>query len=206
MVLAKFILLGDLLNDVPVIVSATVEHVIGSQALENGVLMSTFFAAVDSKSLYNALNKCSSTVAFASDKRTAIDLSVIKSNLADTCGQARWIDTRSMISDPLTKVHSGDYLRHVVCTGLWSVEEGRALQQKPWKEKEIGVTQRTVFGLKMDNWKKTAKTWIRHHSSSKRKLSILVHLLTALIFIASLPNRALQQDKSILRSEIVENQ
>ena len=36
-----------------------------------------------------------------------------------------------MISDPLTKVHPGDYLRHVVRTGLWSVvEEGRALQQK----------------------------------------------------------------------------
>ena len=90
-----------------------------------------FFAAVDSKSLYDALNKCSSTVAFASDKRTAIDLSVIKSDLADTCGQVRWIDARSMISDPLTKVHPGDYLRHVVRTGLWSVvEEGRALQQK----------------------------------------------------------------------------
>ncbi|CAE7339944.1 unnamed protein product, partial [Symbiodinium pilosum] len=59
------------------------------------------FAAVDSKSLYNALSKCSSTVAYASDKQTAIDLSIIKSDLADTCGKIRWIDTRSMISDPL---------------------------------------------------------------------------------------------------------
>ena len=42
LVLAEFILLGDLLDDIPVIVSAAVEHVIGSQAnnaLENGVLV-----------------------------------------------------------------------------------------------------------------------------------------------------------------------
>ena len=90
-----------------------------------------FFAAVDSKSLYDALSKCASTVAYASDKRTAIDLSIIKSDLADTCGKIRWIDTRSMISDPLTKSHPGDYLRHVIRTGLWAVvEEGHALHKK----------------------------------------------------------------------------
>ena len=76
------------------------------------------FAAVDSKSLYNALSKCSSTVAYASDKQTAIDLSIIKSDLADTCGKIRWIDTRSMISDPLIKSPPGDYLRHIHRTGL----------------------------------------------------------------------------------------
>ena len=90
-----------------------------------------FLAAVDSKSLYDAVNKCSSTVAFASDKRTAIDLSVVKSDLAETAGRVRWIDTRSMLSDPLTKVKPGDYLRHVIRTGQWAiVEEGHALQQK----------------------------------------------------------------------------
>ena len=81
-----------------------------------------FFAAVDSKSLYDAV---------ASDERTAIDLSVIKSDLAQTAGRVRWIDTRSMLSDPLTKVKPGDYLRHVIRTGQWAiVEEGHALQQK----------------------------------------------------------------------------
>ena len=36
-----------------------------------------FLAAVDSKSLYDAANKLSSTTAYISDKRTAIDLAVI---------------------------------------------------------------------------------------------------------------------------------
>ena len=40
-----------------------------------------FFAAVDSKSLYDALGKLTSTSAYIADKRTAIDLSVIKHDL-----------------------------------------------------------------------------------------------------------------------------
>ena len=49
----------------------------------------------------------------------------------ETAGRIRWIDTRAMLADPLTKVHCGDYLRHVMSTGLWSIlEEGVALQRK----------------------------------------------------------------------------
>ena len=90
-----------------------------------------FIAAVDSKSLFDAANKLSSPTAYVSDKRTAIDLSVIKADILETAGKIRWIDTRAMIADPLTKVHQGDYLRYVMSTGLWSVvEEGVALQRK----------------------------------------------------------------------------
>ena len=105
-----------------------------------------FFAAVDSKSLYDAVNKCASTVAFASDKRTAIDLSVIKSDLADTAGKVRWIDIRSMLSDPLTKTKSEDYLRHGIRNGHWSVaEEGHALQQKALERERRAETFFLVF-------------------------------------------------------------
>ena len=90
-----------------------------------------FFAAVDSKSLYDALGKLTSTSAYVSDKRTAIDLSVIKADLSETSGSIRWIDTRAMLADPLTKCHPGDYLRYVMGCGYWSVvEEGVALQRK----------------------------------------------------------------------------
>ncbi|CAE7233307.1 unnamed protein product [Symbiodinium sp. CCMP2456] len=90
-----------------------------------------FLAAVDSKSLYDAVNKCACTASYVSDKRTAIDLAVIKSDLTETSGTIRWIDTRSMLSDPLTKQHPGAYLRYVLRNGFWSVmEEGHALQAK----------------------------------------------------------------------------
>ncbi|CAE7350468.1 RE1 [Symbiodinium sp. CCMP2456] len=90
-----------------------------------------FLAAVDSKSLYDATNKCSSTTAYISDKRTAIDISVIKADLLETSGKVRWIDTRAMLADPLTKPHPSQYLRFVMRSGQWSiVEEGTALQHK----------------------------------------------------------------------------
>ena len=90
-----------------------------------------FLAAVDSKSLFDAVNKCACTAAYVSDKRTAIDLAVIKSDLLETSGTIRWVDTRSMISDPLTKQHPGTYLKYVLRKGYWSVmEEGHALQIK----------------------------------------------------------------------------
>ena len=97
-----------------------------------------FLAAVDSKSLYDAANKLSATTAYISDKRTAIDLAVIKSDVQQTAGTIRWIDTRAMIADPLTKVHPGHFLRHVLKTGFWSiVEEGTALQRKALERQEV---------------------------------------------------------------------
>ena len=65
------------------------------------------------------------------NKRTAIDLAVIKADLLETSGTIRWIDTRAMIADPLTKIHPAAYLRYVMGSGRWSiVEEGTALQRK----------------------------------------------------------------------------
>ena len=94
-----------------------------------------FLAAVDPKSLYDAVNKCACTASYVSDKRTAADLSVIKADLAETGGNIRWIDTRAMIqamiADPLTKQHPGTYLRYVLESGKWAImEEGHALQAK----------------------------------------------------------------------------
>ncbi|CAE7497148.1 RE1 [Symbiodinium sp. CCMP2592] len=98
-----------------------------------------FLAAVDSKNLYDAANKCTSTTAYISDKRTAIDLAVIKADLLETNGTIRWIDTRAMRADPLTKAHPATYLRYVMSVGKWSiVEEGTALQQKVLLEGELG--------------------------------------------------------------------
>ena len=58
-----------------------------------------FLAAIDPKSLYDAASKLSATTAYISDKRTAIDLAAIKSDVQQTAGTIRWIDTRAMIAD-----------------------------------------------------------------------------------------------------------
>ena len=56
---------------------------------------------------------------------------MIKADLAETGGVIRWIDTRAMLADPLTKQHPGTYLRYVLEHGKWSImEEGHALQAK----------------------------------------------------------------------------
>ena len=65
------------------------------------------------------------------DKRTAIDLSLLRDEFQATNGKIRWIDTRYMLADPLTKECSPEYLRYVMRTGKWSIlEEGNALQKK----------------------------------------------------------------------------
>ena len=62
---------------------------------------------------------------YVSDKRTAIDIAVGQTDVAETGGTLRWIDTRAMISDPLTKQHPSTYLRYVLEQGMWSImEEG----------------------------------------------------------------------------------
>ena len=120
-----------------------------------------FVDAIDSKSLYDAASKLPATTAYISDKRTTIDLAVIKSGAQQTAGTIRWIDTRAMIADPLTKHHPGHYLRHVLRTGYWSiVEEGTALQRKALERQEchqlflvVGnrVSDRCELGLFLSN-------------------------------------------------------
>ena len=90
-----------------------------------------FMAVVDSKSLYDCVSKCNNPASHVEDKRTAIDIAILRNDFQKSNGQLRWVDTRAMMTDPLTKDMKGDYLRHVLKTGQWSVlEEGVALQRK----------------------------------------------------------------------------
>lgn len=82
-----------------------------------------FVAVTDSKSLYDTVTKCWNSSAHVDDKRTAIDLSVLRRDLAMTRGQVRWVEGRNMLSDPLTKKMSSCFLRHVLQKGVWSLHE-----------------------------------------------------------------------------------
>ena len=90
-----------------------------------------FICVTDSKSLYDTVRKCTNPASQCEDKRTSIDVALIKQELQDLEGTIRWIDGRTMIADPLTKESKADYLRYVIRHGNWSIlEEGAALQQK----------------------------------------------------------------------------
>ena len=81
--------------------------------------------------MYDVLSKSSNVISQVDDKRTAIDLSLLRDEFQATSGKIRWIDTRYMLADPLAKECSPDYVRYVMRTSKWSIlEEGSALQKK----------------------------------------------------------------------------
>ena len=70
-----------------------------------------FVAVTDSKSLYDTVTKCRNSSAHVDDRRTAIDLSILRRDLAVTKGQVRWVEGRNMLSDPLTKKMSSSFFK-----------------------------------------------------------------------------------------------
>ena len=82
-----------------------------------------FVAITDSKSLYDTVSKCRNTASHIDDKRTAIDVTILKSDFRKTGGQIRWVEGSRMLSDTLTKKMSGSMLRSVLEKGEWSLSE-----------------------------------------------------------------------------------
>ena len=77
------------------------------------------------------MSKYTNPASQCGDKRTSIDISLIKQEINELNGKIRWIDGRTMLADPLTKESKSDLLRHVIRTGQWAIlEEGSALQRK----------------------------------------------------------------------------
>eukprot|EP00435_Cladocopium_sp_Y103_P035126 s1424_g9.t1 len=69
----------------------------------------------------STLNKDSWTGKTADDKRTAIDIAILKDDLSRSGGHPRWIEGSNMIADPLTKKMRGDFLRGVANQGFWTL-------------------------------------------------------------------------------------
>ena len=65
------------------------------------------------------------------DKRTAIDLAILKDDMNRTSGSLRWVAGTNMITDPMTKRMNSSFLRHVCNKGYWSLsEEGNSRQRE----------------------------------------------------------------------------
>ena len=80
-----------------------------------------FVAVVDSRSLHDCLNKLVCTFTQVEDKRTAIDVAILKDDLYKTGGHLRWVAGPNMIADPLTKRMNSQFLRMVCNKGRWSL-------------------------------------------------------------------------------------
>ena len=80
-------------------------------------------AVTDSKSLYDTIQKCCNTAAHIEDKRTAIDVTILKRDFKETKGQVRWVEGTRMVADSLTKKMSSVFLRQIMKSGRWSLSE-----------------------------------------------------------------------------------
>jgi hypothetical protein len=88
-------------------------------------------AIVDSKSVYDAVHKLANTASQVEDKRTAIDLAIIKRDMEHSNLQIRWVPTEAQMADSFTKKMSADSLRGLLKSSRLSiVSEERALQSK----------------------------------------------------------------------------
>jgi len=82
-----------------------------------------FVAVTDSRSLYDTVTKCRNSSAHVDDKRTAIDLTILKNDLSKQKGQVRWVQGVNMIADSLTKKMSPWFLRKIMQLGFWTLAE-----------------------------------------------------------------------------------
>ena len=82
-----------------------------------------YVSVVDSRSLYDCINKLVCTYAQVEDKRAAIDVAILKDDLCRSGGTLRWVAGDNMVADPLTKRMCSDFLRMICNTGMWSLSE-----------------------------------------------------------------------------------
>ena len=77
-------------------------------------------AVVDAKSLFDHLSK--ETVG-GSDKRTAIEIQIIRQDLRQLHGEVKWVEHLAMLADGLTKVQgSNEALYRVLSSGMYTIK------------------------------------------------------------------------------------
>eukprot|EP00435_Cladocopium_sp_Y103_P020687 s58_g5.t1 len=81
-----------------------------------------FGIVTDAKSVYDALT-ASTHSSSSTDKRTCIDLAIIREYLRRHNGCIRWIDGSVQLADSLTKHMTADFLRSVILRGSYQLQE-----------------------------------------------------------------------------------
>lgn len=73
-----------------------------------------YIAVTDSRTLYDCMNKLVCSYTQSEDKRTAIDIAILKDDLKRSGGHAGWVADNNMVANALTERMTGIFLR-VVC-------------------------------------------------------------------------------------------
>ena len=81
-----------------------------------------FGIITDAKSVYDALTASNHSNS-NTDKRTCIDLAIIREYLRKHNGCIRWIDGTVQLADSLTKYMTSDFLRSVISKGSYQLQE-----------------------------------------------------------------------------------
>ena len=104
-------------------------------------------AVVDAKSLYDQL--CKETIG-GQDKRTAIEIQIIREDLSSLQGHIRWVDHQAMIADGLTKVRgSNEALYRVLKTGTFQLTAEEIQMQARSNARDNGQSSHGIrkFGI-----------------------------------------------------------
>jgi hypothetical protein len=98
----------------------------------------------DCRSLYDLLNKRG---ARPEEQRLLLDIEAIREQKELTGLQTRWVNTKQMLADCLTKddFKAGDYLRHVVATGYLHLTEHPDIEGVLHQEREQAKAGRQAF-------------------------------------------------------------
>ena len=102
---------------------------------------------VDAKSLYDQL--CKETIG-GQDKRTAIEIQIIREDLNSLSGKIRWIDHPAMLADPLTKIKgSCEPLYLMLSSGMFQLVAEFEHMQARTHAKENGQSNMDIrrFGV-----------------------------------------------------------
>ena len=104
-------------------------------------------AVVDAKSLYDQL--CKDSIG-GSDKRTAIEIQIIREDLKSLSGKMRWVDHPAMVADGLTKVKGSNApLYNVLKTGMFQLTAEEEHMQARSTAKQQGQKAHDIrkFGI-----------------------------------------------------------
>ena len=120
--------------------------VVGTEKTQD--LLRESLAIVDAKSLFDLLSK--DTVG-GQDRRTAIEIQIIREDLQKLQGQVRWVDHPAMVADVLTKVKGNiEPLERLLSEGAFCIKAEEQQMKSRETARQVGQTAAHMrrFGVK----------------------------------------------------------
>ena len=114
-------------------------EILAMASVKTSEVLREALAVVDAKSLYDQLSKA--TVG-GSDRRTAIEIQIIREDLNTLSGRIRWVDHASMLADGLTKLRgSNEALYRTARTGQFRIQAEAEHLKAREEARQSGLSQ-----------------------------------------------------------------